>query len=319
MWFIGQRAILSQYNNILQNKDVPLLPAPLTETILLDSSGASSAPDLTLASVHPVVAPFVALGDAALSLVRLQRSIGIDLEQATTSPLVRLIDRRDGEPFILQHDAGRGRVITVLGSLDTNWMNWTGDPTFVVFMLRANAYLWSATAPQTSRRIDEPFIVSVTQADYGRLANYLPAVDVAPRIPIEQPGKAQGETLMSFELSPLTAAIDGNADLESLLHPGVSELWITRLDGTPEPRLSAANVVGSEGDLQEADPNKIRVALQPVPLTFTEASEFVANEEASGSSVMAMVLFGILGLLLASEQILAYFASYHPPVVGARE
>jgi hypothetical protein len=319
LWFIGPRAVVSQYNALLQNRDTPLLPAPLTEVLAMDASGASSAPDLSLGESHPVIAPFVSLGDAALSLVRVQRSMGMDLEQAATSPLTRLLNRRDGEPFVLQHDVGRGRIITVLGSLDSNWMNWTGDPTFVVFMLRANAFLWSAMAPQTARRVDEPFVVSGSQDEYSRMANYLPAVEVAPRIPIEKPGETAGETLLSFELNPLEAAIEGSADLDAMLNPGISELWLTRLDGTPEARLSAANISGMEGDLAQTEQTKIRTALQPVPVSFSDASEVIASDETSGGNLMALVLFAVLGLLLASEQILAYYASYHPPMVGARQ
>lgn len=318
MWFMGADVLPNRYNTVLYNDRIKLIPGLLAEPVALDTSGGSAAPDLALGPSHPLIDPFSVIGDAALSLVRIERTNSLEISSDTPFPVQRIINRRDGEPFITQHDVGRGRVITVLGGLSDGWTNWTGDPTFVVFMLRANAYLWSSATAKTVRRVDEPFEVDISLDTYSRSATFFSAVDVAPRIPVEIQAKDTSEQIARFELNPIAAVIDDRNDVDALLHPGVTELWLTRLDGTPEVKLSASAVVPGEGDLAQADRASIRTALQPIPVTFFDATDVIASEETTGGSLMAMVLFCMLGLFLGGEQILAYFASYHPPLTGAK-
>lgn len=324
MWFIGRDALVNRYNEILNTASGNLLPGRLTDVVELDRSGATTAPDLTLGQPHPLTAPIATIGDAALSLVRVGESAGIELTADGTTPVSRVLNRRDGAPFVLQHDVGAGRVVTVLTGLEGEWTNWTGDPTFVVFMLRANAYLWSAAAAETEKRVDEPVTLVLSADEFSRGVTYLSAVDNPPRLPVEEQaepanGDAGGSVAgglannLEFEMNPISEAIDGSENLDAILKPGVSEFWLTRLDGSPEVRPVASVVEPGEGDLRRADRGEIRLALQPATVTFFSAEDVIASEETGSSGIMSIILLALLGLTLGGEQILAYFASYHPP------
>lgn len=320
MWFIGQDALLSRYNEVMAKPSNSLLPGRLLEATEMNRSGATSAPDLALGQAHPLTEPLATIGDAALSLVRVGETTGVEFAP-DGAPIARVLNRRDGAPFVLQHDVGAGRVVTVLTGLSGDWTNWTGDPTFVVFMLRANAYLWSSAAAQTSKRVDAPVELNLAADEYARGITYLAAVDDPPRLPVEEQAQndpdSNGQAYL-FEMSPITAAIDGSDNLDSLIKPGVSEYWLTRLDGSPEVRPFAAVVEPGEGDLGRADRGEIRLALQPATVTFFSAEDVIASEETGSSGMMSVILLALLGLTLGGEQILAYFASYHPPVAEKR-
>lgn len=316
MWFIGQDALVNRYNEILNAAGGTLLPGRLLDPVALDRSGATSAPDLALGQPHPLTEPLATIGDAALSLVRVGQSLGIEIVASDTTPVNRVLYRRDGSPFVLQHDVGAGRVVTVLSGLEGEWTNWTGDPTFVVFMLRANAYLWSAAAAETKKGVENAVTLSLSTEEFARGITYLAAVDNPPRLPVEEQaepaGVGAGERL-EFELDPISEAIDGSDNLDAVLKPGVTEFWLTRLDGSPEVRLVAGVIEAGEGDLARADRGEIRLALQPATVTFFSAEDVIASDETSSSGIVSIILLALLGLTLGGEQILAYFASYHPP------
>jgi hypothetical protein len=133
--------------------------------------------------------------------------------------------------------------------------------------------------------------------------------------PIENSSAAiSNSNMLGFEFGPISAAIDGVGDLDSILKPGLAEFWLTRLDGTPEVRPMASVVAAGEGDLKRADRGEVRLALQPAVVTFFSAEDVIASDESSSSGLMSLILLGLLGLTLGGEQILAYFASYHPPM-----
>ncbi|XZE51326.1 BatA domain-containing protein [Planctomycetaceae bacterium SH139] len=318
-WFIGEQAVLNRYNETLRTATRQLLPGTLTEPIDLDLSGATGTPDMVLGEAHPLSAPLAAVGDAAMALVSVRRSVGIEFPATTDAPVSRIFNRRDGEPLVLQHDVGAGRVVTVLTGLTSAWTNWTSDPTFVVFLLRTNAYLWSAAVPETSSRVDQAMRLALPADQYARPVFYLAAVDAAPRIPVEeqaQPG--DDDAILEITFDPLLATIEGRSNLDAMLQPGISEYWLTRLDGSPEVRLDAATVTASEGNLARADRGELRLAMQPLALTFNEAEDVIAAEEGGGGGLVPLILLSLLVLGLVCEQTLGYFASYHTPAVGAK-
>lgn len=318
MWFIGGKAVPERYNDTLLGQTRRLLPGSLTEATSLDVSGATGAPDMTIGDPHPLTEPLATIGDAALSLVRVSRSMGVEIPAEPATPIRSILNRRDGDPVILQHDVGRGRVITALLGLDGEWTNWTGDPTFVVFMLRANAYLWSAAAASTSGNVEDAVVLNLAADAFSPAVTYLAAVDSPPRIPVEEQAEVVDDEVLRLELNPITAALEGDDDLEAMLEPGISELWLTRLNGDTEVRPFASAVRPGEGDLTRADRGDIRRDVQPAAITFYDADEVITSDETTGSGLTSLLLFCALGLLLGGEQILAYLASYHPPLSGAK-
>lgn len=319
MWMVGSEALATRYNEVLYGAgSEPLLPGRLAEVVPLSQSGATSAPDMVLGEKHPLTAPLAAIGDAVFSLVQMKQSHTLELEPEKTGPIQKLVMRRDGEPLILQHALGSGQIVTVLFGLDSAWTNWNTDPTFVVFMLRANAFLWSSNERITSQDVDQAVTIPLPNDQYAQGVTYLSAVDNPPRIPVEQFAATPADATPVFQLSPILSTLDGRSDVPALLHPGISEYWLTRLDGRAEVRPIATTIVPSEGELMRAPQGDIRRILQPTAIAFYSTDEVIANDQVSGGGLMGLFLLALLALLLGFEQILAYLTSYHPPLTEVR-
>ena len=116
----------------------------------------------------------------------------------------------NNQPALLERSVGQGRVITVLTGLDGRWTNWPGDPTFVVFLLQSNAFLWSGAAPPTRRFVDDALVRLLPLDDYTDEAIYLPATGEPPRVPID---------LMAERVDPVMNPASSEATGPSLWSP----------------------------------------------------------------------------------------------------
>ncbi len=317
-WFLGSATLPDRLSDALLDDDRMLLPGRLQarEPLAADSQ----ASDLSMPAAHPLTEPLAPLGDAAFARVGIQESWGIDREDprlSPTSPVRVVLERRDGRPFVLEHAVGAGRVVTVLGGVDGDWTNWQSDPTFVVFILRTNAFLWSDTTQATARLVDEPLRIRLPAEAYSPSIEWLAATAEPPRVPLQFQATEQGESL-SLQLAPQEAAVSGDANLDLLTAPGISEFWLTELDGRPEVRAEAAVIETGEGDLSRVDQATLRRELQPIELSFLDAESLVAQSQGNSGGTTTLLLLATLGMLLAGEQALAYWASYHPPAMGGK-
>ncbi|TWT84013.1 hypothetical protein CA13_54870 [Planctomycetes bacterium CA13] len=334
-WFLGKDVVKDSYNQHLLAGDRRLLPMPLEEAKPMPPPAGVSSADVVFGDAPQLLAPLRAGGDAALSLIGLSQSWTLqqpsfaepdDPEQPRINVVLK---RRDGGPLVTQHDVDRGRIITVLTGLDGSWTNWPGDPTFVVFLLQANADLWSGAAPPTRRYIDETIERHIALSAYALEATYLPAVKEPPRVPIEVVAKVVEEndgstnpgssgSVAEFILDPSEMVIAGEANVSDILRPGIAEWALTRSDGQGELVPVAAVIRTGEGDLRRADSATIQQDLLPVEVRFLSSEAWSTQNQTAGSSTLALLLLGLLGTLLASEQALAYWASYHTPLESAK-
>ncbi|WP_442506415.1 BatA domain-containing protein [Novipirellula sp. SH528] len=322
MWFLGDDIQRDSYNRNLLSDGRRLLPMPLDESKPVAPSDDGTTADVVFGDSPELLAPLKTAGDAALSLIGLSRSWtletpGIEATDDPNRPRVKtVLKRRDGNAFVTQHDVDRGRVITVLSAIDGQWTNWPGDPTFVVFLLQANADLWSGAAPPTRRFIDEPVERTIALDQYAPQVMYLPATEQPPRVPVEMvaepiPTDASAETLARVVLDPMEMVIAGEANVSDILQPGISEWAFTQTDGRRKIIPVASVIRSGEGNLKRADPAVIQQNLLPVDVRFLSSEAWNAENQTAGSSTLTLFLLGLLGLLLAAEQALAYWASYH--------
>ena len=321
--FIGANINRENYNQTLFASGRNLLPAALDEAKALELNPDNNTADVQFAEPSSLVAPLRVAGDAAFALVNIARSWTLQSEAAdaasnTERPRIRnVLRRRDGEPLVTQHDVGRGSVVTVMTGLDGNWTNWPGDPTFVVFMLQSNAMLWSGAAPDTERFVDTNLIKFLPVDDYTDQVTYVPANNEPPRIPMElqtsviEPESAADEPIYKVDLAPDEMVIEGSENVAEILHPGISEWSLTRIDGSGQVIPIASVIRIGEGELERADPAAIQQQLLPLDVKFVSSSAWSEENRTAGSSTLTMVLLALLGLILAAEQLLAYWASYH--------
>ncbi len=316
-WFLGASAQPQKLNEALLAEGRNLLPGALASTIE-QSPVENAGSDVVMAGSHPLTEPLEPLGDAAFGRVGLVETWNLDSDDPRLSllnPVREVLNRRDGLPFVRQHQVGRGRVVTVLAGLDGNWTNWRGDPTFVVFLLRANAFLWSGAAVESSRAVDDAIRLTLSDDRYARTVQVLTAANEPPRIAVEMQAE-KSDAGWELVLDPQEAVIAGNADVESMLVPGVTELWVSRIDGQAEVRPLASAVQPGEGDLRRVDQPTLLRDLQPTTIQFFSTEEVLEQSSGGGGATTTLVLLALLGTLLASEQALAYWASYHPPRGG---
>jgi hypothetical protein len=332
--FIGSEANVANYNQTLYGPDRNLLPGILNQTKPLELGNDNNTADLQFGDPSSLVAPLTVAGEAAFALVNVARSWTLKNESLATDdsnddeksgdekagqrPRIRnVLLRRDGEPFVTKHDVGEGSVVTVLSGLDGQWTNWSGDPTFVVFMLQTNALLWSGAAPDTQRFIDSSLVKRLPVEQYTDQVTYIPANNEPPRIPLElattllEPESAADEAVYVVNVSPDEMVIDGDASVAEMLHPGISEWSLTRIDGSGQVLPVASVIRIGEGDLERADAAAIQQQLLPLQITFMKSSAWSDKNQATGSSTLSLLLLALLGLILAGEQLLAYWASYH--------
>lgn len=322
-WFLGAQVNRESYNRTLFAQNRYLLPAPLAQPIELARTTDDATADVKLGESSILLAPLRAGGDAAFALVGVSDSwdletLAINQDPDPNQPRVRtILQRHDGKPLVTQHEVGQGRVITVLMGLDGRWTNWPGDPTFVVFLLQSNAFLWSGAAPPTRRLIDDPLIRLLPIEDYTDEAIYLPATNEPPRVPIDlvaekvEPESAGDQPMYRFSLDPNEMVIAGEANVSEILQPGISEWMLTRSDGRGEVIPVSSVIRVGEGDLSRADPASIQQQLLPLQVTFVTSSVWSEENRTAGSSTLTLLLLALLGTILAGEQMLAYWASYH--------
>lgn len=316
-WFLGSRISRDSYNQSLLAQDRFLLPAALEDQLELSPAADNTSADMQFGERSALLDPLRAGGDGAFALVGVARSWTLGTVNDDEAPTTRtLLRRRDGNPLATRHEVGGGRIITVLTGLDGTWTNWPGDPTFVVFLLQANADLWSGAAPTTRRYVDDPLNQSLRPDEFTGEATYLPATRQPPRIPIELSatrGESQSSDAKPLKLSldPNEMVISGEPYVDEILQPGVSEWTLNRNDGQQQIVPVASVLRVGEGDLSRADRASIAQQLLPIEVTFLSSSAWSEETNTAGNSTLTLVLLGLLGTILAAEQALAYWASYH--------
>jgi len=318
-WFLGSGIDRETYNRFAGGSR-QLLPGKLGEPVDLPNRTAESSGDVVLGLAHPLTAPLAPIGDPAFALVAVTKSWSLepndDVEGQTSndekSPVRNIVMRRDGKPLVTQHDVGRGRVITSLAGIDTRWTNWAGDPSFVVMLLQGNAYLWSAASPPVEQLVSDTLRRPIAAEQYAPTVSYFPPVSEPPRIPIELTvADTNGTRIATIDLK--TEVLANASDIDSLLQIGTGEWVLTKLDGQTEVEPVAIVIENGEGDLKRVDSVEVQRAVRPVDVRFVSASELAEQYGGGSGSTTTLLLLGLLGMLLAGEQCLAYALSYHPP------
>lgn len=373
-WFLGEKVIASRYNETLLLAGRQLLPGRLGKRLELAAGQDKESDIKLGEASDKLFAPLASAGQAAFGLVGLSETwqiqpdgetldrtdeLGEEVSSADDSanagsapeimapeimrpeimppeimPPEIILERRDGMPFVLQHNVQQGRVVTVLAGLDGSWTNWPGDPTFVVFMLQTNALLWSGASPPTTRYVDDSIALALNKQRYTSDVEFVPAANEPPRFPIElsltdsanspetnslqtnslqtnSPEANASESVWSTDVKPYEQVISGDANVDQWMRPGISEWSLTALDGSKTVRPVAGVVRVGEGDLRRAEQAEISQQLLPRTIKFVSSDVWSNQNQFAGSSRLSLALLGLLALILAAEQALAYWASYH--------
>ncbi|MEL6110104.1 MAG: BatA domain-containing protein [Planctomycetota bacterium] len=320
-WFLGPSVVRERYNTNLLAQGRQLLPAPLEKIVDLTVGSARDTGDVLFGDEDTLIDPLRSGGDSSLATIGIAKSWSFEATdfdgpsnetgpEATRYGIV--FQRRDQLPLVTEHAVGSGTVVTVLTGLGTDWTNWPGDLTFVPFMLLSNARLWSGAAAATSRKISDPLSKTILLDEYFPELKLIPPSD-APRVAVETTATESTSVpnVASLELDPIEQLIAGNSNVDDLLRPGLTEWGLLKADGGSVVLPSAAVIENGEGDLRRASPAEITRSLLPLEVQFVTSEAWSQQSSLAGSSTIGLMLLALLGLVLAAEQGLAYWASYH--------
>jgi uncharacterized membrane protein len=321
------RQDLTTYNELWYQDGEGLLPFPLQSVVELAPSRDPAAADI-IAQSHPILEPLLGAGVNPLQLIRLSRFMqqreSVGLGSAAGSDLGsgpaswQLVAKtRTGQPLVVDHAIGRGRVVTWLTSLEPQWSNWAQDPTFVVAALRLVGYLGSFRQQQFSRPAGEPLVQ--TYAAGGLLPELqvmLPATTSGQlRLPMEVPAvTSPDDRLLRLELAA-DPSQQSEEVIRSLVWPGITEIWSQGIQGDRQLRLSSRHVLPEAGDLSKLSSQQLQQNLRGVPVRYRTA-EAMSSPLLAGFGQSSFVLLTLLVLLLMFEQWLGWLCSYHLPSSG---
>jgi hypothetical protein len=245
----------------------PLLPRPLRGLKRLGAElvGSSDSLSLRIASPeHPVVRVFQ--GEAVNGITSARTWGLVLLEPSAGDPLAPILTYDDGQPALLAHQWGRGRVLLWTSSIDRDLSDLSIRPGFVPLMRRSLLWLGRGLAPVTADR------TLVGEAKPLRLPDGVERVRV-----VGPEGKARTVT-----------GADGQATFRDTLRPGHYRVEIA---SQPENRDLdfAVNIDPSESDLAPMDPDDVQALLsgQGGQVTLASATTQLFDPR------------GIAGLLLA--------------------
>lgn len=324
-WFLGAEVLSENYNRVLAGNDRQLLPFSLdrVDTAGGEMSGASdgtgeglSIPDeaergaVVFGKDGDLLGPISRAGNGIFGLVNMQRAWSATERSPEAESLDTrvMLARSNGQSLAVRHGIGRGRIVTVMSGLDGRWNNWPGDPSFVVFLLQANAMLFSGAASPTFRLIDEPAVLEVPGDTYLSSATLLLPANEPPRMSIELDAADQSSVI---EVSPSEMLIADEAGLEDFLMPGVDEWQRTGIDGQTSVLPVASALRLGESDLAAMPHAEILRDLPGLGIDFISTMDWETDANVGGMSTFLLVLLALLAMLLALEQALAAWASYH--------
>ncbi|MEM0927280.1 MAG: hypothetical protein AAGJ83_14645, partial [Planctomycetota bacterium] len=121
----------------------------------------------------------------------------------------------------------------------------------------------------------------------------------------------EDDTISLLTIDPIEGLLESRANVDDLLRPGIYEWAMLKADGGSQIVPDVAVIDLGEGDLSRLDANQIRQAFLPIEVDFLSSEDWVQQNSFAGSSSIGLMLLALLGLLLAAEQALAYWASYH--------
>ncbi|MEW4565678.1 BatA and WFA domain-containing protein [Bremerella sp. JC770] len=223
---------------------------------------------------------------------------------------------RTGDPLVLEHGLGRGKVITFLTSLGPQWNSWATNPSFIVAVLELRNYASITTGSDSTFPVGSPIAVTAPTSDYrGDVVFYSPG---ATRLPTDRSERLQME--------PVAGTLDGSAELTGVDsvtgrfltgQSGVYEAWLTKIDGTNEVRRYSLAPEMTESDLLGMNETNLRQLYPSVTFNYFAADAWQYDNAAQqGTNWQTILLCLVIGALLL-EQVLAFYASYHPAAPGA--
>ena len=325
--FFGEQMSIDDYNKnwtkpigIAENA-TPLMPFTIKGPADLAKVAGDIKPDL-IADNHPIFEPFFGLSNSPFQFVRIQRYLELEKSLAESGPVdAKSTSRwkpvatlRNGQPILIDHAIGEGRVLFGLTAFDRQWTNWPQDPTFVVAALKMVGYLSSFRAPDTARFAGTPMRWDFSSKEM------LPEIQVLCPPPNGTGAKAllslnampAGESAFQASLNAQTNQ-DTDESIRAILSAGNFEWWGTSIQGERIVKNISRNTPPSEGETEKTTLIDLNRNLNGVKFVYKSSESLGTNTALAGFANRNMILMVLLLAVLLFEQWLAWSASYHLP------
>lgn len=302
--FVGERTNGPIVNERLYREGQGFFPLPLSAPAELLVDRLDPAPDMELAEPdHPLFRVFAGQRNSFLPAVKIGRyfAAGGAWQPSAESSTRVLAWLRNGSPLVVERKWDEGRVVAVLTTAAPRWNNWGRNPSFVVSMLELQSDLAQRPQSDSERPVGAPLTVRLDPARYE------------PRLRVARPS-GEGRTVEPIDAVHTPEHIE--AVVAETRQAGVYEVELLGTTGEVDVRRYAFNVDPAEGDLAKPDETEIAQRLEGVPHTMHRADSFrYLSADVAGFGLSTAVLYALI-VLLVLEQLLAYFASYHPAPVS---
>ncbi len=319
--FFGEQMSMADYMryNTVWTKPIsgaenttPIVPFTIKGAAELTQIVGDAKPDL-IADNHPIFEPFFGASNSPFQFVRIQKYLELESNMAGANfkPVATL---RNGQPILIDHSIGEGRVLFGLTAFDRQWTNWPQHPTFVVAALKMVGYLSSFRAPEAARFAGTPMRWDFSSQDM------LPEIQVL----CPPPNGVGAKAILSINASPSgDAAFQATLDSQSnqtneestraIMSAGNFEWWGTSIQGDRIVKNIARNTTPAEGETEKMTSIDLNRTLNGVKFVYKTAESIGANTALAGFANRNMLLMVLLVSLLLFEQWLAWSASYHVP------
>ncbi len=312
--FVGPEVNLSFYANQMYREGLGLMPVPLVREEDLPPQDDDKTPDIEPTD-HPVFSVFLGERNPFIRRITVERCLrpARDWSPTADSSVQVAAWLRNRLPLAVEHRLGDGRVLAMLTTAAPIWNNWANDPSFVVMILKLQSFLAATRRAVAPSPVGRPFSIAVESQKYRPdVVFVVPGASPGTRELIERTAARAGSDAAILQVAiggsrALPAADDGPTD-----RAGIYEAWPTTLGGEPDVRRIALNVDPTEGDLALLSGKALLDKLDPVKADFKFVDEYVAESAGPEGGNRSLVLMAILVALLLAEQLMAYWASYHP-------
>jgi hypothetical protein len=291
-----------------------IFPLPCQGPAELPAGTGDGAPDV-VANDHPIFRALVDEGGQSRPLardIRVRRYWRVAADGSPGNPSTRVLARlRNGDPLVVRHNWGEGRVVAWLTSIAPDWNSWALNPTFPVVLLQLHAYLAAPRSDVPRRLAGSPIEMQLDAERYRpELEFLLPDAEHQATVPVTLAASRPepDSPLLEFTIGRGAdrPGRDGRTD-----RSGIYVVRPVTLEGVPETRRFAVNVSPTEGDMDLLPEAELAESLQPIRAQVYRADDVAdlatGQEGFAWSQILAFLLVG----LLLGEQALAYSASYH--------
>lgn len=320
-WFMGDTVRPAFYNERLYNEGKGLFPARLANAPSKLNREDSVGPDI-LAGQNDIFKILSGSDNPFIDEVFVSVYYGVDAEQLRkdrdrADGVKVLAELRNREPLMLQHEFGKGRVITMLtaagpaltpeGVAWTNWANGPGAPSYAVMQLELAKAIArrDRTAPQ--RLVGEPIAVPIDRSRFRENVEVVGPDDQVAQVTAVEETVDGSKTSSSDEADLLKATY---RETET---PGFYAVTKFTQAQQPEQQILAYNVPESESSLTIAEDSEIRREIgDDVEITIQPAGSVEWIRSESPGRELRWALLAGLAMILMLEQVLSHRLSYQP-------